>query len=483
MPRRALPAWARASEVADLLRLSIPIAISRFAMMVMSLTDAVVLGQNAPEELPYVLNSWLPIGVMLGFSMGILLGVQVLTSELSGRGEREQTGRIFRRGVAVALVMGVTMTAVLYPLAGPLFDLIFIDWAPESELAGLPPEVIAAETASVTRILALSMPGFTLTVVASMYLEALRRPILAMGIMYAGAVVNLFADLAFVAGWWGLPQFGADGVAIATTATRYALLVIYAAVIIALTPALRPSLPAPLGEFRRQMNVGLGSAISNVAEWGGFNATFIIATWVALHVNVVYGYAVQVMGLAFMVYLGIGTATSVRVAEHFGRGEAESVSDASRLGVVATLVAGLVLGTAIWLARDLLAGAMVREDAVVQGVVITAALASVMWLVAAGTLFDGLQATASMALRAQEIVWVPTLIHLGSFFAVMLPLGYMLGLVMQRGAQGMLEAALVGVLVAGIAQVALLELKTAWAKAARAALETQDRPHKAAEAS
>lgn len=478
MPGRALPAWARASEVADLLRLSIPIAISRFAMMVMSLTDAIVLGQNDPDELPFVLNSWLPIGVLLGFSMGILLGVQILTSELSGRGEREQTGRIFRRGAAVALVMGLTMTIVLYPLAGPLFDMIFIQMAPESELAGLPPEIIASETASVTRILALSMPGFTLTVVASMYLEALRRPILAMGIMYAGAVVNLVADLAFVAGWWGLPQLGADGVAIATTATRYALLVIYAIVIVALTPAFRPSLPGPMGEFKRQMNVGLGSAISNVAEWGGFNATFIIATWVALYVNVVYGYAVQVMGLAFMVYLGVGTATSVRVAEHFGRGEVEGVRDASRLGVVATLVAGMTLGALIWLSRDLLAAAMVREDAVVQGVVITTALASVMWLVAAGTLFDGLQATASMALRAQEIVWVPTLIHLASFFVVMLPMGYFLGLELQRGAQGMLEAALIGVLVAGIAQVALLEWKTARADRARAVRDVQVQPER-----
>ena len=93
-----LPAWAQAKDIADLIRLSVPIAVSRMAMMLMGLTDAIVLGQYAPEELAYVLSAWLPIGVSLGFGIGILLGVQVLTSRLLGIGQEAGSGRIFRRG-------------------------------------------------------------------------------------------------------------------------------------------------------------------------------------------------------------------------------------------------------------------------------------------------------------------------------------------------------------------------------------------------
>ena len=462
MTRRGWPAWARATEIVDLVRLSIPIAVSRFAMMVMSLTDAIVLGQNAPDELPYVLNSWLPIGVMLGLAMGILLGVQVLTAELSGQGREEETSRVFWRGTWVALGMGLVMVLLIVPFSDSLFSWVFVSIAPETGGSNVPAEVIASETASVTRILALGLPGFTLTTVTAMYLEALRRPLLATGTMYAGALVNLFFDLAFVAGWWGLPQLGAEGVAIATTGTRYFLLVVFAVMIFWFTPARRYVVKGgPVGEFARQMKVGTGTAISNVAEWGGFNATFVIATWIALSATVVYGYAVQVMGLAFMIYLGIATATSVRVAENYGRGDKDGMRDASRLGVVATLVTGLVLGLIVWVLRDVITLALVREDAIVGGVVITTALASVMWLVALATCFDGLQATASMALRAQDVVWSPTVLHVGSFFMLMLPLGYTLGLTMGRGAQGMLEAAAIALLTAGVAQVALLEWKTA----------------------
>ena len=75
MTQRAWPAWARVFEIIDLLRLSVPIAISRMSVMLMALTDAIVLGQIDEGELPFVLNSWLPIGVALGFGFGLLMGV------------------------------------------------------------------------------------------------------------------------------------------------------------------------------------------------------------------------------------------------------------------------------------------------------------------------------------------------------------------------------------------------------------------------
>ena len=68
-----LPAWARPKDMLDLTRLAVPVALSRASFMLMSLTDAVLLGRYAPGELPYVLNGWLPIGVFFGFGMGLLI--------------------------------------------------------------------------------------------------------------------------------------------------------------------------------------------------------------------------------------------------------------------------------------------------------------------------------------------------------------------------------------------------------------------------
>lgn len=463
MTTSRLPAWARPSDIADLMRLSVPIAISRMAMMLMGVTDAIVLGQYAPGELAYVLNAWLPMGISLGLGLGILLGVQVLTSELLGVGREKDSGRIFRRGLLWGALLGGALTLILIPTAGSFFHWIFVTIAPPSEAAGIdaPPEVVAAETASVTRILAFGLMGHMLSQACSYYLEALRRPLLVTVVMYAGVVLNLFLNLAFVGGWWGIAQMGAEGVAWATSITRWLIVIVMLILVARLTPGFRRSPAAPAGEARRQLEVGTGTAISNVAEWGGFNITFVIATWISIAANSVYGYTVQVMGLCFMFYLGIASATSVRVAEAIGRGEAQEVRNAGRLGVVATIAMGLILAIILTLFAGPISTLLVREDAVIGGVALAPAIAALLWLAALATIFDGLQATASFALRAQGMVWLPTLIHVGSFFVVMIPVCYWLGITQGGGALGVLQGAMAGVFVAGALQVALLEWKAA----------------------
>ncbi len=458
----SLPAWARPADISDLLKLSVPIAITRMSMMLMGITDAIVLGQYAPAELPYILNSWLPMGVSIGFGMGLLLGTQVLTSELIGIGRKEDTGRVFRRGLWASLGLGVVLTGLVFYGAEPLFHWIFVTIAPVSEAVDkIDPETIAAETAKVTRILSSGLLAFMVSQVCSFYLEALRRPLLVTVVMYVGVGINLVMDLALVGGLWGGTPMGAEGVAWATTGSRWVLTLVMFILVIVLTPAFRRSVAGPLNEARRQFSVGIGTAISNVAEWGGFNMTYIIATWISLAANSIYGYSVQVIGLCFMFYLGIGSATSVRVAEAFGRGNNDEIRNAGRLGVAATIVMGAILAMVLVLFHGPLSRLLVRPDAVLNGIVLAPAIASLLFIAAAATIFDGLQATASMALRAQEIVWVPGIIHVGSFFFVMIPACYWLGLVQGRGARGMMEGALIGMAVAGVLQTALLESKAA----------------------
>ena len=466
-----LPAWARAKDIADLIRLSVPIAVSRMAMMLMGLTDAIVLGQYAPEELAYVLSAWLPIGVSLGFGIGILLGVQVLTSEMLGTGREAGSGRVFRRGLWWAILMGAVLTVALVPFADPFFHWVFVTIAPESDAAirAATPEEVAAGTAAVTRILAFGLGGHMIAQACSYYLEALRRPLLVTIVMYTGVVINIFANLAFVGGWWGFPQMGAEGVAWATSGTRWLMAMIMLIFVAALTPGFRRSPPSEAGEAGRQLAVGSGTAISNIAEWGGFNVTFIIATWVSIAANAVYGYSVQVMGVCFMFYLGIATATSVRVAEAIGRGSQEDVRNAGRLGVAATFVMGIILGVLLVIFAGPISRLLVREDAIIGGVAIAPAIAALLWLAAAATVFDGLQATASFALRAQGMVWLPSAIHLSSFFVVMIPVCYWLAITLGRGASGVLEGAFIGVFVAGTAQFILLEWKAARPGGERAA--------------
>jgi multidrug resistance protein, MATE family len=66
-------------------------------------------------------------------------------------------------------------------------------------------------------------------------------------------------------------------------------------------------------------------------------------------------------------------------------------------------------------------------------------------------------------------VWLPSAIHIGSFFVVMIPACYGLAITLERGATGVMEGALIGLVVAGLLQLALLEWKAARPISERAA--------------
>lgn len=448
MAQAAWPAWARASEIIDLLRLSGPIAVSRMAVMLMSVTDAVVLGRYTTNELPLILNAWLPIGIALAVGMGVLQGVQVISSELSGVGAWNDTGRVLRRGIWMALGFGLVSTLVCWVIADWLYQALKFD------------AEVAQGAAKAARILALGLVGHMVSVGCMLYLEALRKPNLVTRVMLGAVAFNACLDLYLVAGLFNGPALGYEGVAWATTITRYVLTAALIIIIARVTPGFKPSAPAPADEAKRQATVGLGATISNVAEFSAFNFTFVIATWISLEAATAYGMAIQFIGVTFMAFLGIATATSVRVAEHFGRKNPLGIRESSRLGVAAAIVLGLSLTVFMLAFNDTLASWTLAVDPTSGDATARRLLAMMISLAAFVILFDGLQVVGAYALRAQEIVWAPGAFHLGSYYLVMLPGAYWLGVVQQRGALGVMEAVIAATVLAGALQVGYLEYKT-----------------------
>lgn len=445
MPKRGWPAWARLSSILDLLRLAGPIAVTRASMMLMGLTDTVVLSQNATGELPYILMSWFPIGITLGLSMGLLLGVSILTAEMSGRGDRKNTGRIFRRGLKVSILFGGFATVLVFFGVEPLFRAL-----------GFEGELLEG-TSSASRLLGLGLIAHMISNAAGSYLEALRRPVIVTIAMYVGVLINLVFDLILVAGAFGFPKMGADGVAIATTGTRWALIIVLLILVAVYTPGFRKSDEGPAGEGKHQLELGYGMAASSVAEWGSFNFTFIIATWVSTFSGTVYGMVVHTIGFVFMAFLGIGTATSVRVAEAIGIRDYTRAMEAGRLGVVTTILVGTFAGLVFWSMPELIASVFVSRETQEDGQFIHPALASMIAFVAVVVVFDGLQNVASMASRALGSVWPPSLIHIGCYLGLMLPLAYGLGIILERGLHGVVEGVIIASVLAGTIQVVFLE--------------------------
>jgi len=431
--------FLRLADAVDLVRLALPVAATRASFLMMGITDAIVLGRSRPGELPFVLNAWLPLGVAMGFGLGLLTGVQVLTAEFSGAGRGAETGRILRRGLAIGLVYGLAAALASIVVARPLMAAFGFD------------ERVVAATADCTRILAYGLPAQMLFAASASSLEALRKPGIVTAISWTAVLLNAWLDLTWV------PTLGSLGVAWATTLSRVAMAAAGLVAAARFTPLFTRVGRAEPGEFARQNRLGYGAALANVAEWGSFNLTHVFASLVSLDAGAVWGIAVQVLSAVFMVAVGLGSATAVRVAEHRGRGDWPAAGRAARLGMTVSLGIGILLAAAIWCSRRWLAIHWLDAEGTADGARLAPLLAAMLAATAPVTIFDGVQGVASMALRAAGVVWAPTAIHAASYVALMVPLCWWLAFPAGYGLWGVVTGVALASVLAGGLQATLLE--------------------------
>ena len=196
-----------------LLRLAGPVIASRLGIMTMGLVDTIAVGRHSAAELGFLTLAWAPTAVVLTTSIGLLSGVQVLTSQAIGAGRAEFTGAILRRGCVYALWIGVAAAVLLAGGGGWFMHHI-----------GLEPALANGST-PVLQVLALSLLPILIADAGIFWLEAHGRAVPGMIAMWAANVVNLGLNLWLVPGTSGLPVEGAIASGWSTFGARLALLV------------------------------------------------------------------------------------------------------------------------------------------------------------------------------------------------------------------------------------------------------------------
>ena len=412
--------------------------------MAMGLVDAIVVGRHSATELGYQALGWAPTAVVLTTSIGLLSGIQVMTSQAIGDGRADDTGAILRRGMAYALWVSVAAAALLFFAGGPVMHNL-----------GLA-DGLADGATPVLRILALSLIPILIGDAGMFWLEAHGRAVPGMVAIWASNIVNLALNLWLVPGDSGFGIAGAAASGWATFVSRLAFLMMIAVLIVSWHQArtLGVFTPAPddkpaAAEMRR---IGYGASMSYFTETLAFASMSILAGWIGANAVAAWATVLNVAALIFMVPLGLATATGVLVGRAYGAGDPAGVRLAARHGF--TLTTGLTLAICIGVALgNNLIAAVYTHDPVVQ-----ALTAAALWLSCLFFIADGLQVVGAQALRAQSDVWVPTLTHFASYLLVMMPLGYGFAIVMGLGVDGLVWS----VIVASLMSATLLWGRFVW---------------------
>lgn len=434
------PAASLADHVGRTLRLAGPVMLGRAGVLLMSVVDTAMCGWAGAETLAAFGVSVAPQITMLVIGIGVLIGTVVLTAQADGAGRRLDCGRAWLAGLTVAIGLGLIFALVL-----TRSDLVFDLMAPEPSLRP------AVEPALVA--FAWGMPAIMMFVATTLFLEGIGRSLPGMVVTLSANLLNAALNWVLIFGHGGLEPLGAEGANLATSITRWAMMLVIAGYVLRFRDGPAYGIgPGRAGgaavSFRRMLwrtvRLGVPLSAATVFESTAFMMLSVYAARMGAAQIAAYQIMMNLLAMVFMLGIGVSTATGVRVGNAVGRGDPEGVRTAGWVGIGLISAVLVVLAPTAWLFGGAIVAPFTDDPAVVG---LALAMLPVMAL---AMLFDSLQTVANGALRGTGDVMVPAGVFLVAFWGVTVPVAWSLGRGLDWGPVGLSWGIVAGVAVASL---------------------------------
>jgi multidrug resistance protein, MATE family len=415
-----------------MLRLAAPLAVAELGWMAMGFVDIVMAGPLGAAAIGAG-----SLGNMLFFPIvicgtGMLLGMDTLVAQAFGAADPRDCRRTLINGLWLGMGLAPVLAMVLW-LMLPLL-----------RSTGTNPRVLA--------LLAPYLKALLWGILPLMFYTAFRRYLQAMNIVrpvtfaaISANLVNIVGDWALIYGHLGARAMGLAGSAWSTSIARgYIAAVLLGAIVWHERKAgnllFHMSWKPDFHRLQRLVGLGLPSAMQILIEGAVFGVVTVLAARLDEVSLAAHSIAINVVSTTYMVPLGISSAAAVRVGQAFGRRDQHGVAIA---GWMALLLSGLFMGgagLALAMAPASIVRIYTRDAAVIRVGTVLLQIAALFQL------FDGFQVVATGALRGLGDTRSPMLAHLAGYWAIGMPVAYVLCFPYAWGASGIwvgLSAALI----------------------------------------
>ena len=432
---------ARTSELRPLARLAGPIVLSQVGSHLMVAVDTAMIGHASSKALTAsgIASVWLTGTSMLAY--GVLHGMDPIVTQAHGAGDDERAHLALRRGVVVALLVGLLL-ALVWGVTGPALRV----------LGGQDPEIAAMAH----RYALAQLP----TVPFGMLFIALRQYLQGRGVLrpmvWAAVWGNLFnaaANGLLIYGGLGIPALGLTGAGIATGLTRLVmfLLVLGHAHGHPLMPDRwwpRTRRAFEAGPLWQLIRIGVPVGVQMGLEVWAFGLSTLMAGWLGVTAGAAHMVALNLASLSFMVPLGVSMAATTRVGNLLGAGEPARAQRAAWTAMATGATCMAVSGMTFLLARTTIPRIYSSDPEVL------AAAAAILPLAAAFQIVDGIQVTGAGVLRGMGNTRPAALFNLLGYWILGLPLGWWLAFEGGHGLAGVWWGLALGLLVVAVCLVA-----------------------------
>ncbi|MEH2538923.1 MATE family multidrug resistance protein [Bradyrhizobium sp. AZCC 1577] len=428
----AVPGRHLAIELAETLKLAVPIALTQLGQIAMMTTDIALIGRLGSEAMAAAALAHTVFFVSFTFGMGLVSAVAPLAAQAFGARNPHLIRRSLRVGMWAAFLMSLPMMALSF-YGEPI--LLMLGQAPTA--ARLAQEYLLGLTWSV-------LPALWFMAIRG-FMSAVNRPEPILWITLAAIPANALLVYLLLYGAFGLPQLGLFGAGLATSIVNLGTFLAGLWFAARRRPFRKFQI---LGHFwhvdwklmRQLVVIGAPISLSFLLEYGLFGAAGLLMGIISTTALAAHQIALQVAAILFMVPFGIGMAATVRVGHAIGRGDAGAVR---RAGYVATwlgIVLAAILTLAVVISRFGIAEIFLGENTDA-----TAELSATLLLVGS-TFFiaDAIQTIAAGSLRGMNDTRVPLLFAILSYWLIGFACAWWLGFWTSLGAVGVWSGLSVG---------------------------------------
>ena len=293
----------------SILSMMLPMALGILVMIGNGLVDAYFIGQLGYAQLAAVSYAFPVWFVAAGIVMGLGTGTSSVLSRFIGAGDTKSVKQIATHSMILAVLAGAVVTAIGLVSIESLFGLL---GANEETM----PFVKSYMTIYYWGSLFLGIPF-----IGNSILRAngdAKTPSL---LVAFSAVVNAVLDPILIFGWYGFPEMGVAGAALASVISTVAFLLASLWVLIFrdnLLTSIGHSLSSMISSWKQVLHVGLPAIASNlIAPVSSALVTALVSTY-GQEAVAAYGLAGRIEALVIVLLMALGGATAPYVGQNYG---------------------------------------------------------------------------------------------------------------------------------------------------------------------
>ena len=293
----------------SILSMMLPMALGILVMIGNGLVDAYFIGQLGYAQLAAVSYAFPVWFVAAGIVMGLGTGTSSVLSRFIGAGDTKSVKQIATHSMLLAVLAGAVVTAIGLLSIESLFGLL---GANEETM----PFVKSYMTIYYWGSLFLGIPF-----IGNSILRAngdAKTPSL---LVAFSAIVNAVLDPILIFGWFGFPEMGVAGAALASVISTVAFLLASLWVLIFrdnLLTSIGHSLSSMISSWKQVLHVGLPAIASNlIAPVSSALVTALVSTY-GQEAVAAYGLAGRIEALVIVLLMALGGATAPYVGQNYG---------------------------------------------------------------------------------------------------------------------------------------------------------------------